>query len=308
MRSYSRRDHPRVCGEQIEPTQKAKLTKGSSPRVRGTALTASTKSTFAGIIPACAGNREGERCLRKQKRDHPRVCGEQLKNHALSVSARGSSPRVRGTAHTVLTKTSIFRIIPACAGNRAHRLLCPCRPRDHPRVCGEQTPPGLHCQLPLGSSPRVRGTALMTRLFFPRVGIIPACAGNRPCMAPSACRYRDHPRVCGEQSTYNNNHFLIIGSSPRVRGTDLSCLLTRQAVGIIPACAGNSRKLCSSCGLLRDHPRVCGEQCDVFHTFPFRLGSSPRVRGTAFSTSSKRAPTGIIPACAGNSRPHRRTD
>ena len=71
--------------------------------------------------------------------------------------------------------------------------------KDHPRVCGEQE--FLIClkHLLLGSPPRVRGTAnnIFSPLFTPR--ITPACAGNRIYISSRILRFRDHPRVCGEQ-------------------------------------------------------------------------------------------------------------
>ena len=73
-------------------------------------------------------------------------------------------------------------------------------------------------------------------------GIIPACAGNTYIGGESTECPRDHPRVCGE---HEEDEYLImreLGSSQRVRGTpsDSSGLLPRH--GIIPACAGNTRR------------------------------------------------------------------
>ncbi|EEP20773.1 hypothetical protein BIFANG_03343 [Bifidobacterium angulatum DSM 20098 = JCM 7096] len=50
------RDHPRVCGEHVEPGDDASPLKGSSPRVRGTRDLTSPTGLMPGIIPACAGN------------------------------------------------------------------------------------------------------------------------------------------------------------------------------------------------------------------------------------------------------------
>ncbi len=51
----------------------------------------------------------------------------------------------------------------------------------------------------------------------------------------------------------------------------------------------------------RDHPRVCGEQVTRWSAIAWRLGSSPRVRGTDTKCIGKCNKRGIIPACAGNS-------
>ena len=50
------------------------------------------------FIPACAGNRYGERRVRVTLPVHPRVCGEQEGQYRHAGPSDGSSPRVRGTA------------------------------------------------------------------------------------------------------------------------------------------------------------------------------------------------------------------
>ena len=49
-----------------------------------------------------------------------------------------------------------------------------------------------------GSSPRVRGIVQVRRANLARIGIIPACAGNRNAFGGLLYGKRDHPRVCGE--------------------------------------------------------------------------------------------------------------
>ncbi len=90
----------------------------------------------------------------------------------------------------------------------------------------------------LGSSPRVRGAALVHAERVQVRGIIPARAGSRwisPADAvdmgdhPRACGeqwtgfaadvlWRDHPRACGEQARPATSYGVSPGSSPRVRG------------------------------------------------------------------------------------------
>ena len=56
----------------------------------------------------------------------------------------------------------------------------------------------------------------------------------------------------------------------------------------------------SPCG--EDHPRVCGEHELTLFENGLALGSSPRVRGTPVSQMVENGATGIIPACAGNTK------
>ena len=94
---------------------------------------------------------------------------------------------------------------------------------------------------------------------------------------------------------------LFKGSSPRVRGAGARVRERAEVDGIIPACAGSSKRVVSVLHKVWDHPRVCGEQDGRTGNCMDLQGSSPRVRGAAALLNFKRIPSGIIPACAGSS-------
>ena len=165
---------------------------GSSPRVRGTLLALCGLLVGSGIIPACAGNTTPSRRRFGRPRDHPRVCGEHYGLAWRVLDAQGSSPRVRGTQlllRVLERRAGIIPacagIIPACAGNTRPPSTCRRCSRDHPRVCGEHPSPPFGSLRRLGSSPRVRGTQEHPRTCGDLLGIIPACAGNTSCAAPT---------------------------------------------------------------------------------------------------------------------------
>ena len=114
---------------------------------------------------------------------------------------------------------------------------------DHPRVCGEQLDVPKKDAENYGSSPRMRGTGLAAVATVIGVGIIPAYAGNRLSGKKSHKGVRDHPRVCGEQWVILLSRNTCSGSSPRMRGTAPAVCMATAAHGIIPAYAGNSRKV-----------------------------------------------------------------
>ena len=91
------RDHPRVCGEQLQIESEKSNNKGSPPRVRGTAGTAHYFLLCQRITPACAGNSAQRAGGKRPVEDHPRVCGEQPYNRSKVDKHKGSPPRVRGT-------------------------------------------------------------------------------------------------------------------------------------------------------------------------------------------------------------------
>ena len=173
-----RGDHPRVCGEHVMMVGSFRLSKGSSPRMRGTQPTFGWVKGYEGIIPAYAGNT----CIRPSavegRWDHPRVCGEHSKNTNRDMYREGSSPRMRGTHSRLRTVAASRGIIPAYAGNTMTMASSGVRAWDHPRVCGEHWRFVTSGTPPQGSSPRMRGTLFVPLFCFLVNGIIPAYAGN----------------------------------------------------------------------------------------------------------------------------------
>ena len=153
-------------------------------------------------------------------------------------------------------------------------------PEDHPRICGEHSAISTRVLLPMGSSPHMRGTRLLMPPSLRACGIIPAYAGNTNFPTFMAVNNGDHPRICGEHIRGGRLRRYHSGSSPHMRGTHREQQTLQQAVGIIPAYAGNTRREIRCMALRRDHPRICGEH--AFGTSAVMLfpGSSPHMRGT----------------------------
>ena len=191
-------------------------------------------------------------------------------------------------------------IIPAYAGNTwCGRSFSPSK-RDHPRVCGEHWGIALTVAGVAGSSPRMRGTPEACVGVHVAWGIIPAYAGNTTTPLSSHVFDRDHPRVCGEHILDDSSAYILMGSSPRMRGTRRLPAVRRRRHGIIPAYAGNTSPLTKRTVRARDHPRVCGEHLVRTVIFAVKAGSSPRMRGTLHDWPIHVVVEGIIPAYAGN--------
>ena len=79
-------------------------------------------SQYEGIIPAYAGNTMARWHPKTVTRDHPRVCGEHVRNQPGRWRCQGSSPRMRGTRLGLEDETVRPGIIPAYAGNTRTRL------------------------------------------------------------------------------------------------------------------------------------------------------------------------------------------
>ena len=171
----------------------------------------------------------------------------------------GSSPHVRGARDERDGRLNQVGIIPACAGSTQASTGRRFPPGDHPRMCGEHATGSPGRRFWKGSSPHVRG-ARRPRQRHGRVGgIIPACAGSTACGAAPRPASRDHPRMCGEHHFPLNRSDVPRGSSPHVRGAPLREGGKRLEGGIIPACAGSTRRTGRSGRRTWDHPRMCGE-------------------------------------------------
>ena len=212
-------DHPRVCGEHRWSSRRHSTHPGSSPRMRGTLFDERFRADGGGIIPAYAGNTVTHSHRHSHRRDHPRICGEHLFGGTFDFCHMGSSPRMRGTHDVYDVTQGQYGIIPAYAGNTPDTLNSSSGYWDHPRVCGEHDTTITNDGVATGSSPRMRGTPRFPTTAAVGRGIIPAYAGNTPCLMYSLIPYRDHPRVCGEHAEVQQNLLDPWGSSPRMRGT-----------------------------------------------------------------------------------------
>ena len=167
-------------------------------------------------------------------------------------------------------------------------------------MCGEQRPMQQRKLRISGSPPRVRGTAKSPSIPSRVSGITPACAGNSAGSDSRSGKWRDHPRVCGEQHPNHHHRKEGEGSPPRVRGTAFLLGFLPGRIWITPACAGNSHGDGRKNPGTKDHPRVCGEQAWAALAWRDWWGSPPRVRGTVGESKEKLVQNRITPACAGN--------
>ena len=197
---------------------------------------------------------------------HPRGRGE----HCSALSRRscevGSSPRARGTPRQGREAFLTQRFIPAGAGNTADRRHGPRQLSVHPRGRGEHD----------GAAGRRSN----------RVRFIPAGAGNTKLPGPLAPLRAVHPRGRGEHGLQLINDKYMTGSSPRARGTRRQTAHALRMRRFIPAGAGNTALVSLSSGELSVHPRGRGEHGGLDGHGVVQLGSSPRARGTHWSTAS----------------------
>ena len=131
------------------------------------------------------------------------------------------------------------RFIPAGAGNRRQTLDRKPISSVHPRGRGEQQVTGTFVDPITGSSPRARGTGSFRSCRSGLARFIPAGAGNRARAVITHHPPAVHPRGRGEQSRSERSFPVIVGSSPRARGTGSGPANEPERHRFIPAGAGN---------------------------------------------------------------------
>ncbi len=130
------RVYPRVCGGTLVASIRWQLAGGLSPRVRGNHSAPRSRAVAIRSIPACAGEPEHWHTRHCRPPVYPRVCGGTDTWRKWSTSYYGLSPRVRGNLRSRYQRQSLYRSIPACAGEPTPAPFRFAALPVYPRVCG----------------------------------------------------------------------------------------------------------------------------------------------------------------------------
>ena len=171
----------------------------------------------------------------------------------------GSSPLSRGIRAELAVGVGIVGIIPALAGNTNTTPPATFLGRDHPRSRGEYDQKVWASLDAHGSSPLSRGIRSQASGQWTYLRIIPALAGNTLRGFAQLDIRRDHPRSRGEYGGSESVIRFSSGSSPLSRGIRVQLPTHFEAIGIIPALAGNTGVHAAPSMRRRDHPRSRGE-------------------------------------------------
>jgi hypothetical protein len=129
--------HPRARGEHSKNSIVTFNANGSSPRSRGTPISAQVQARVTRFIPALAGNTWAGPSCRCASAVHPRARGEHPALPCLVLPLFGSSPRSRGTHLRRGRVGRRHRFIPALAGNTTKAKIASILISVHPRARGE---------------------------------------------------------------------------------------------------------------------------------------------------------------------------
>ena len=190
-------------------------------------------------------------------------------------------------------------ITPAHAGKSFAEIRYVLVEKDHPRPCGEKPTPRTPAAITSGSPPPMRGKDRRCGSVHVFKGITPAHAGKRSPRGCTLHRARDHPRPCGEKTSWHDWARRLVGSPPPMRGKAMDLDGTTFYRRITPAHAGKRKRLYSVFVLFKDHPRPCGEKWPSPPLVRALRGSPPPMRGKVLPCKLSVTPLRITPAHAG---------
>ena len=147
---------------------------------------------------------------------------------------------MRGKPPTGFLGRSRVRNIPAYAGKTPPCGAPPHPKSEHPRVCGENWRAFLSTGHFSGTSPRMRGKRFRYGLMSFGLGNIPAYAGKTNFPRAHRTTRKEHPRVCGENSSETPTSCPTSGTSPRMRGKHMCYSTCAESERNIPAYAGKT--------------------------------------------------------------------
>ena len=105
--------------------------------------------------------------------------------------------------------------------------------------------------------------------------------------------------MCGAAWSRNVICPIVLGLSPRVRGSQCQRSYCRPNPRSIPTCAGQPTSPAGRQRLIRVYPHVCGAAVFSYPNTDIVCGLSPRVRGSLDQATWTDKGWGSIPTCAG---------
>ena len=113
---------PACAGKSVSYLSRLTCTMGSPPHVRGKGPGDRATGCGLRITPAHAGKSSCLLRLSDRLWDHPRTCGEKIKQKFDNDVDKGSPPRMRGKGNVLYHIHGVVGITPACAGKRSGPL------------------------------------------------------------------------------------------------------------------------------------------------------------------------------------------
>ena len=272
--------YPRWRGEHFRGVRKTSGIGGLSPLARGTRCIVIERSPRPRFIPAGAGNTVDAFTSPENEPVYPRWRGEHRHWQPHTPAYTGLSPLARGTHPHFRRYESVFRFIPAGAGNTQTSTTQTPVEAVYPRWRGEHFSGMCTCAPGNGLSPLARGTPHNCQIPGNGSRFIPAGAGNTLDRVNLSQKSPVYPRWRGEHLKSAQRITDTLGLSPLARGTHYRSVVFSRGARFIPAGAGNTPAVLVVRYSTPVYPRWRGEHFALAYWINKAIGLSPLARGT----------------------------
>ena len=279
------RAYPRSRGATHHPRRRLRAAPGLSPLAQGNLGRTGAHPDVQGPIPARAGQPKARSRCRWPSRAYPRS---------------------RGNRFRACTNTLPYGPIPARAGQPDPNPASSCWHRAYPRSRGATRRAQDGADEAGGLSPLARGNLQRRVIDAHVVGPIPARAGQPSSASFSPRLSWAYPRSRGATLLTTHHSARSVGLSPLARGNLEQAGVLTDALGPIPARAGQPARMPLIASLMRAYPRSRGATHFCSADSPAQSGLSPLARGNPLSTGRELVILGPIPARAGQPPAHRK--
>ncbi len=212
------REHPRLRGEDEANSSSMTGDTGTPPPTRGRFVWPNRVSAAVGNTPAYAGKMSLDSVLIPNRREHPRLRGEDVFSVLKRLMSLGTPPPTRGRFIEKYSSVKLPGNTPAYAGKMLYcgdyfSLLW-----EHPRLRGEDVGAVAFNADGPGTPPPTRGRYFGLSRGSGEPGNTPAYAGKICSIAKVISFPREHPRLRGEDETSTSGAASNMGTPPPTRG------------------------------------------------------------------------------------------
>ncbi len=252
-----------------------------------------------GNTPTCVGKTHSSRALRRSKRKHPHVRGEDQASVAEAFAAEETPPRAWGRPRGVSCGPPRGGNTPTCVGKTGSSPALGSPWWKHPHVRGEDQRMLDQAHADQETPPRAWGRPFPGESKARQGGNTPTCVGKTSRTIARRMSAGKHPHVRGEDSHTPSLSTIGRETPPRAWGRLLRFCKRAVCGGNTPTCVGKTQTDIRSDGKGRKHPHVRGEDWCHWPTRWPVWETPPRAWGRLVLVAAAAKAFGNTPTCVG---------
>ncbi len=215
------------------------------------------------------------------------MCGDNLSSPVPAGSPTGIPPRVWGQLAGADRNRVQPRNTPTCVGTTSQAAQPPTSQEEYPHVCGDNSSTIWVAFSAAGTPPRMWGQLLFGFIFSPFVRNTPTYVGTTAPAGVFPWDHKEHPHVCGDNSSTIWVAFSAAGTPPRMWGQRNRDGITIRRHRNTPTYVGTTNPPIKGVSAGAEHPHVCGDNGGPGRHGGAGGGTPPRMWGQQKSLSAQ---------------------